>query len=542
REKNASDEFLRSLQEIMAVIVQKLLKFVFWILACITTPFYRLRYFKKRKRLPPIKSPLLLQSATKIAQQIRERKVSCVSVIRAYIERCNDVNPIITAIVDTRYESAIQEAKGYDEFLARTEKTTEELAREMPLLGVPVTVKESIAVKGMCYTVGFKENVPTKAEEDAEAVSLIRKAGAIILLVSNTPEMCLFWESNNNVTGCTNNPYDPRKTSGGSSGGEGALSGSAASVVSLVSDIAGSARFPALFCGVFGHKPTPNLVAIKGHKPISYDVRWNEFFVMGTIARYAEDLPLVISVMCKTDEGRRRLNQKTPLANIKFFYTEGRAAEANSINRDMKNVMQKLRTYLEVTYSVKVQQVHMSDIKYSFNLSAYALLNLDVEEVVQEFGPLNVCALFVEGLKQLFRVSRYTFAMYGYLMAAYIYRKLPRGFSNLMAEKRVSLKKQFEDILGDNGVMIYPSFVSAAYYRYESFNNIPNFAYMMLFNVLGLPVTQCPMGLNANGLPLGLQIVAGTGNDHLSIAVAQEIDRIFGGWRQPPCSSGEESI
>lgn len=109
----------------------------------------------------------------------------------------------------------------------------------------------------MSHCVGNKSRAGTRAQEDSEAVRRLRAAGAVVLLVSNTPEYCLSWESSNLVTGRTSNPYDVTRTSGGSSGGEAALLGSGASVVGVGSDVAGSIRMPAMFSGVFGHKPTP---------------------------------------------------------------------------------------------------------------------------------------------------------------------------------------------------------------------------------------------------------------------------------------------
>lgn len=519
----------------MTLIVQKVLKFMVYLLSLLITPIIRLQYFKKRKLLPPIQNKLLLLSATEIARRIREKEVSSEDVVRAYVQRCKDVNPIVNAIVESRYEAAIREAHGVDEFLTWTEKSQDALARETPLLGVPLTVKESIAVKGMSHSVGLKKKIPDKAAEDAEIVAMARQAGAIILLVSNTPELCLFWESNNSVTGSTWNPYDNTRTAGGSSGGEAALLSSAASIVSLASDIAGSARFPAMFCGIFGHKPSAHLVSSKGHKPHSEDKNWNNYFTLGTMSRYAEDLPLMMSIISQTEEGRNNFHQKVSVANLKFFYLEECCGVTNSISRDMKEAIKKLRTYLEATYGIKVQKARI-DMKYAFDISTRSLLDMNVDDVAKEFKNSTSSKLFLEIIKYFCMASSYTHSMFAYTLLKWIFSKFPKRYRTGMIERRASLKKQFEDVLGDNGVLIYPTFITAAYYRYEAYTMTPNFTYMMIYNVLGLPVTQCPMGLNDRGLPIGLQIVANAGNDHLTIAMAQEIEKAFGGWQQPPCT------
>lgn len=239
------------------IMMKVIIKYGLFLLRCLLGPFFKLRGLKKRRRCPPIEDRILLLSATEIAQKIRKREISSEEVIVAYVKRCRQVNPSINAIVEDRFDAAIQEAREIDSFLQSTTKDEAKIASERPLLGLPVTVKESIAVQGMSYSVGVKDT-PSRATEDADVVARIREAGGIPLLVSNTPELCMWWHTFNKVTGTTRNPYDTRRTAGGSSGGEAALVSAGASLLSLVSDIGGSARLPALFCGVFGHKPTPS--------------------------------------------------------------------------------------------------------------------------------------------------------------------------------------------------------------------------------------------------------------------------------------------
>lgn len=170
-------------------------------------------------------------------------------VVRAYILRCIQVNPIINAIVDTRYDMALADAKNVDNLLSKKLHTLDEIEKLYPLLGVPITVKESFALKGlyflskvclpiilkyvnsdnelhvenmlgMSHNSGVYKVCKEIASFDAKVVMQVKSAGAIPILVSNTPELCLCWETFNYVTGTTKNPYDTTKTSGGSSGGE----------------------------------------------------------------------------------------------------------------------------------------------------------------------------------------------------------------------------------------------------------------------------------------------------------------------------------
>lgn len=521
-------------------IVKALIKGSLFCLYCLLGPLFKLRGLKKKQQCSLIDNQILLQSATEIARRIRRREIGSEEVITAYIKRCKEVNPLINAIVEDRFEAAVQEACEIDDFLKSTTMDEARIASEKPLLGVPVTIKESIAVQGMSYSVGVKD-VPSRATSDANVVAKIREAGGIPLLVSNTPELCLWWHTYNKVTGTTKNPYDIRRTAGGSSGGEAALLGSGASLVGLVSDIAGSARLPAMFCGIFGHKPTPNWVSIEGHKPSANDKNWSSFFSIGPMVRYASDLPLLLTVMSQTDEARIGFNKKVHLKDMKFFYMDHCDPKiTNPVSNDMKGAIYKLIRYLKTTYGVKVEKANLEDMKSSFEISALCLLN--IQDVYSSFNRSDDSkkskSVLAETLKYLFFMSPHTFPAIAYEITKNISDLLPASKYNKVLEKRMQLKKQFEELLGDNGVLIFPSFISSAHYPHESVYNVCNYTYMMIFNVLGFPVTQCPLGFDKNQLPVGLQIAANPGCDYLTIAVAQEIEKAFGGWREPAENKG----
>lgn len=138
-----------------------------------------------------------------------------------------EVEPFLNAVVENRFDDAIKEAQRADKIIAETSEIY--IIRNFPLLGVPFTVKESIAVKGLSYGTATKPREGVKADRDALVVERLRAAGAIPLLVTTTPEYCLSWETYNHVTGRTMNPHNLSRTPGGSSGGEAALNGAGAS-------------------------------------------------------------------------------------------------------------------------------------------------------------------------------------------------------------------------------------------------------------------------------------------------------------------------
>jgi fatty acid amide hydrolase 2 len=257
--------------------------------------------------------------ALRISPRFVSPQLSSEAVVREYIRRIRAVEPLLNAVVQDRFEDALNDAKKADSIIAKTSLIY--VIENYPLLGVPFTVKESIAVKGMSHVGGSLPRVGTTATKDAVVVERLRAAGAIPLLVSSTPEYCLSWECSNLVHGRTLNPYDSTRTSGGSSGGEGALNGAGATPFGLGSDVAGSIRVPSLFNGIFGHKPTASMVSLEGHFPSSTDKNFNSYLTIGPMCRYAKDLPMLTRLM--VDEKfleKLRLDQPLHTRDIKIYY------------------------------------------------------------------------------------------------------------------------------------------------------------------------------------------------------------------------------
>lgn len=163
-----------------------------------------------------------------------------------------------------------------------------------------------------------------KAPQDGDVVELVRAAGGIPLLVSATPEFCMSYETNTVLNGRCVNPYDLARTSAGSSGGEGALNGAGATPFGIGSDISGSIRLPAMFCGVFGHKPTGGLTSVRGHYPYTLtDENFPYMLQIGPITRFARDLPLLLEVMAGENKHKLKMNEQVPLQDIKVGSCHG---------------------------------------------------------------------------------------------------------------------------------------------------------------------------------------------------------------------------
>lgn len=207
----------------------------------------------EKRSIEVAKNPELLQSATVVAHNIRNGITKAEDIMRAYVERIHEVNPMINAIVNDRFTEALKEARKIDELL--TDGTVEEKSelRKKSLLGVPLTVKESISVRGMSHSSGIAERSHIIAEDDSTALKNLREAGAIPIAVTNCSELCMWWETTNTVNGRTNNPHNTTKIAGGSSGGEGAIIASAGSLCGIGSDVG---KYTSLYIPPFPFVPS----------------------------------------------------------------------------------------------------------------------------------------------------------------------------------------------------------------------------------------------------------------------------------------------
>jgi amidase len=234
-------------------------------------------------------------SATDMLRALRERRVSAVELLELYLARIARYNPALTAIV-TSNDNARRDAVAADDARAR--------GADRPLLGLPLTIKDCIDVAGLRGTAGvptFADRVPTA---DAPVVARLRASGAVIVGKTNVPPYAGDWQTDNRLFGRTNNPYDLARTPGGSTGGGGAALAAGLTPLEFGSDIGGSIRIPAAFCGVYGHRPSETALPRSGHFPGSPLPNPAALMtVQGPLARAAADLELALAVAAGPDTG-----------------------------------------------------------------------------------------------------------------------------------------------------------------------------------------------------------------------------------------------
>ena len=477
---------------------------------------------------------ILTASGTELARMIRDGELSSRQAVEVHIEQIQRVNPTLNAVVRERFDEALGEADAADASL-KTMKASE----IPPFHGVPCTIKECFALTGMPQSAGAVKRRGVIAYEDATAVKRLKDAGAIAMGVTNTSELCLWMESNNYVYGRTNNAYDPKRTVGGSSGGEGAIISAGASPFGLGSDIGGSIRMPAFFNGVFGHKPTGGLVPGTGQHPCAENEALR-FLTTGPLCRKAEDLMPLVKVMAGpdgVDSGCYDMKLGDPdevdLTGLRYLNLRG--FKRYPVHPSLK-YRQQLMVDLMKRRGCRVIDIDIPEFSMAFEIWSAMMGEASDTPFVELMGdgePVNAAA---ELAKWMVGQSEHT-AMASLLGIAEKVVDILPGFRTKLVELGQTLKARVTEMLDDDGILFLPSYTSPAPKHNVAFWNQlrlrSDYAYTAILNVIEVPVTQVPLGMDRLRLPLGIQVAAGHGNDHMTIAVAQMLEHEFGGWHPP---------
>ena len=448
-----------------------------------------------------------------MALMVRNREASAVELVQAHLDEMARRNPALNAFSMVLSERALEDAK---------------TAPAGPLQGVPLTVKDSFDIAGLPTNAGSRLRIGHRANSDATAVARLRRAGAIILGKTNTPEFLASYETDNLLTGRTNNPWNLDRTCGGSSGGEAVAIASYCSAGGLGSDGGGSIRVPAHFCGVAGLKPTPGRISGRGHFP-SLGHPGGLVTVAGPMARSAGDLRLLFDALTSYD-AEDPFSVPPPLR-------ESRADQPRVLVWDG-------------FYDVPVD----SEVRYAVHGAASMLENAGF--ATEEFRPT--------GLERAPNVWAFLFSQW----PAPFTRKLVEGreteahwtlmegispanptgeqaIANLVMRDRLraSLLRQ----MPENAIVLMPvSGITAFPHRRRKFlvegKEIGLFQAMMpavLANVLGLAAVTVPIARSREGLPIGIQLMGRPFSDELLLDVAARLETERGAWTLPePADNG----
>jgi len=478
------------------------------------------------------------KTATELSAALSAKKVSAVELAQDAIGRIERHDGKINAVCVRDFNRALDAARAADAARASGD------AR--PLLGIPITVKESYNVAGLPTTWGFPEQKSFIPSEDALAISRVKEAGAVILGKTNVPIGLGDWQSYNEIYGTTNNPFDLGRTPGGSSGGSAAALAAGYGALSLGSDLGGSLRVPAFHCGIYAHKPTFALVPSRGHTPpplppLPFD---RDLAVVGPMARSAADLWLLLDVIAGPD----------PIDAGKAYQL--------ALPPPRHDQLKRFRVLLIDTDPVLATA---ASVRNAIDKLASGLGKAGVE--VTRNSPLLPDFAASSGLymRMLTSFLSASFAPESYERSKERAQKLTPDDNSLGAERlrgvvlshrewimadgaRARLRAQWRELFKSFDAVICPVMPTPAYphdhseeqesrrinidgkdYVYPDQLAWPGFA-----TLPGLPATAIPIGLSPEGLPVGVQIVGPWLEDRTPLKLAELIEREFGGFVPPP--------
>lgn len=465
-------------------------------------------------------SELTTSSLSQLAELIRSRKVSPVEVVTAHLQRIADLNPTLNAIV-TLAPDAMDKARDAETALMRGNETG-------ALHGVPVTIKDTIQTQYLRTTSGSRIRAEFIPDRDAPAVARLKKAGAIILGKTNVAEMAAAYDTDNPVFGHASNPYDLNRTTGGSSGGEGAAIAACLSPGGLGSDLMGSIRVPAHFCGIVGLRPTTGRVKSDGHIPNTSGVI-SHGAVLGPMARCADDVRLLFRALASSDETPQSpddvRNVDLRNCNLALHDFDG----VCPVTEDTRNAIESVgRAFEDAGCAVRAERP--PGIEHGHNLwsslfarAASAQLREEYAGREDEAGPLVRYILDSSGKNRASAVDEFSRAW----------------------EERNKLRTTLLEWMRDTPLIVAPVGAMPAFEHGarhvvvsgESISIFRAFSYSQTYTVFDLPSVSVPTGLSSEGLPLGIQIVGRPNAEEQVLAAAEIVEQAIGGWRMPSCTT-----
>jgi Asp-tRNA(Asn)/Glu-tRNA(Gln) amidotransferase A subunit family amidase len=434
------------------------------------------------------------QSLTKLAELIRRREVSAVEVVEAHLQQISRLNPVLNAIV-TLNPRVIEEAR----------------LAEGDLCGVPVTIKDTIETAGIRTTSGSRIRADYVAERDAPAVARLKRAGAIILGKTNAAEMAMDYTADNPVFGRTLHPQDPKLTPGGSSGGEAVAIATRMSVGGLGSDLAGSIRIPAHFCGICGLKPTTGRVLGAGQFPPSTGP-YGLGAVIGPMARSVSDLRILFKALSVDAGGERNLEKK---ARFAWYADDGVVAVTEETAKAVKNAATALMDAGLIGEERRPPHVHRGNELWLKLFSRASVVQLRQAYAGRE----SEGGSFVSWR---LRTADDTPAP-----------SLDEYIANWMERDR--LREELLRWMETTSLLVAPVGATPAYehdtlkvtVQGTTMGTFRAFSYAQAFNVFDLPVVTVPAGRSNNGLPIGVQIVGPPFAEEMVLAAAEIVEQVY---------------
>jgi amidase len=477
------------------------------------------------------------RNTTDLVQALASRQISARELLDAAINRIEALDPKINAVVVRDFDRAHTAADAADAALARGERR--------PLLGLPMTVKEQFNVAGLPTTWGYPRFRDWRPDADSLAVQRLKAAGAIIIGKTNVPTGLTDWQSYNDVYGTTNNPWDLTRTPGGSSGGAAAALAAGFVPLELGSDIGGSLRAPAHFCGVFSHKPSLDLIPQRGSGPPQTPAiaGRGDLSVTGPMARSAADLALELSVLAGPDPLRDGIGYKLDLpeprherlADFHVLLIDEHppcpmAATVKAAIEGLTDRLAKVGCTVART-NPKIPDLTRTTLNYAEVLAAALSVDASPEDRARTEAAAKALSPDDQSLAAAFLRGQ-TMSHAAWVHTGYI---------------RSGLRSRWQALLQEVDVIVCPPMPTTAFphdhspWRTRQLNvdgkEIPysdQLVWAAIATSNDLPATIVPIGKDDHGLPIGAQIIGGYLEDSTTIAFAGLIEREIGGFAPPP--------
>ncbi len=477
-------------------------------------------------------------SAIEMISGLRSGRWSSLELVRDLASRIHQHNPRLNAIVIDRLDQAEVEA-------ARADKRRAE-GDDAPLLGLPMTIKESIDVAGLPATSGMPEFADRVPDRDAPLVQSLKTAGAIIVGKTNLPYACDDWQANSPVYGTTNNPWDLARTPGGSTGGGAAALAAGMTPLEIGSDIGGSVRFPAAFCGVYGHRQSETLVPQSGHFPgHEFPNRSVVLNVMGPLSRTADDLELALDVMAGPELGedtawRVQLPGPRHQQLREFRVAVFPDLDWLPVSQDIADARDRVILALEDAgaYVVEAAPEGFGDLKafhrtYCRMLRAVTSINLDEQErqTLLEMARSRGDE-FDSTVEDALNGSPADFIIWHAQRERYrqAYRDFFKDFDILLAP--ITLTTAFTHLPSQQaGLDDYHRLIDVDGIRMPYDYQV---VYPGLATLCGQPATAFPAGVSDDVLPTGLQAIGPYLEDRTTIRFTELLAEQIGGFISPP--------
>ena len=452
-------------------------------------------------------------SASEMARQIAQRRVSPVELVNAHLQRIEELNPSLNAFVSVDAGLALSAAR-------RAEERAIAGGEPPPLLGVPISIKSCIDVQGLRCEAGTRLRAGYVASTDAPLVRRLKDAGAIVLGTTNVPEMLMAYETDNLLHGKTSNPWDLGRSSGGSSGGEAAAIAAGMSAGGIGSDGGGSIRVPAHFTGICGLKPTPGVVPGTGHFPECVGP-WAMTGVVGPMARTVEDLQLLLRVIAGPDDGdpfaapvTRRPESGVHGARIALLETDAASADpatreaVSSAARALEQAGAVVEPLMidEFAAALRIWQMIFCSATEVAVTPVVEGREADLSPIFRDFMgyarqlPRLTAATLLDGLSERDRIRTRVLA------------KMRRYRALLAPVSSAPAFKHGDGGWGDS----HPA------------NYIDTMRFSQFANVMGLPAASVPAAISPDGLPIGVQVIGAPYQEASVLDVAAAIEAALG--------------